>query len=207
MENQDLWEESDELILFFEAIEALGVSDYVQFAPHIIRGLDYYTGTVFEAQAASQSLRRAILGGGRYDDLLSDVGGDPLPGVGFAMGDMVMLLTLEEFNRLPALENTTPAPVIVTVFDEEHLLSSFLLASDLRKSGLNVNCYPTFDKLGKQFKYADRIGARVALILGPDEMARGEVAIKDLNTREQKSVKRESAQKYIQQILAGDISS
>ncbi|HJZ12999.1 MAG TPA: ATP phosphoribosyltransferase regulatory subunit, partial [Acidobacteriota bacterium] len=77
--NFDLWKKSDELVRLFNALEALGVKDYVKFDPNIIRGLLYYTSTVFEAYDVSGSLRRAILGGGRYDNLLADVGGDPLP--------------------------------------------------------------------------------------------------------------------------------
>jgi len=90
--NHSLWKESEELVRFFEAVDALGIREYLQYAPHIIRGLDYYTGTVFEAQAVTADIQRAVLGGGRYDNLLADVGGDPLPGVGFAMGIESVLL-------------------------------------------------------------------------------------------------------------------
>ena len=72
----------------------------MRFAPHIIRGLDYYTGTVFEAWDLNGEFR-AILGGGRYDNLVSDVGGDPLPAIGFAMGDLVISLVLKKFGALP----------------------------------------------------------------------------------------------------------
>jgi histidyl-tRNA synthetase len=98
--DQELWQKSGELKRFFKAVEALGVQEYVRFAPHIIRGLDYYTGTVYEAQEQKGEFRRAILGGGRYDNLMADVGGDPLPGVGFAMGDLVITLILEKMGRL-----------------------------------------------------------------------------------------------------------
>lgn len=75
--HSSLWEKSQELVRFFEAVDALGVSAYVEYAPQIIRGLDYYTGNVFEAQAVTADVTRSIAGGGRYDDLLADVGGDP----------------------------------------------------------------------------------------------------------------------------------
>ncbi|HNK63753.1 MAG TPA: HisS family protein, partial [Anaerolineales bacterium] len=88
--NMDLWKQSEELTRLFAALKALGVSEYVKYDPNIMRGLLYYTGTVFEAFETSGSLKRAILGGGRYDNLLADVGGQPLSGVGFAMGDVVM---------------------------------------------------------------------------------------------------------------------
>lgn len=207
LENMDLWEQSDELIDFFKAVDALGVKDYVQYAPHIIRGLDYYTGTVFEAQAQKEGLRRAVLGGGRYDNLMSDVGGDPLPGVGFAMGDMVITLTLEEFGHLPVQRNITPAPVIVTVFDKDHLFASYSLAANLRGSGLKVACFPIEDKLSKQFRYADRIGAKVAVVLGPEEVDNNQVAIKNLKSRDQQTVPRDEVVEAINQILAGESPS
>lgn len=201
LENEDLWEESEELIRFFKAVEALGVSDYVQFAPAIIRGLDYYTGTVFEAQALTANLRRAVLGGGRYDDLLADVGGDPLPGVGFAMGDMVLEIILEELGLLPGERDITPADVLVTVFDEDTLFESYKLASELREQGLTVNCYPEVEKLGKQFRHANRIGSRVATILGPEEMAENLVAVKNLETRNQIQVPRAETAPAIRKML------
>src|SRR5215204_2158745 len=113
--NYDLWKQSDELTRTFAALDALGVREYVKFDPNIMRGLLYYTGTVFEAFDTSGSLKRAILGGGRYDNLLADVGGQPLPGVGFAMGDMVIGIFVQEAGLLPEFQST-PAQVLVTVF-------------------------------------------------------------------------------------------
>ena len=204
VEDDQLWEKSSELEHFFQAVDALGVSDYVEFAPHIIRGLDYYTGTVFEAQAVTSDITRAVLGGGRYDNLLADVGGDPLPGVGFAMGDMVLAVVLEELGLLPEKREETPAGVIVTVFDEDTLLPSFSLAAELRAQGLKVNCYPEVEKLGKQFRHANRIGSRVAAVLGPEELAENTVAVKDLRTGEQVNVDRAETAAYIQGLLAKD---
>src|SRR5205814_6102953 len=89
LENVEIWKKSEELRRLFAAVEVLGASSYVRFAPHIVRGLDYYTGTVFEAWDQDGEFR-AILGGGRYDDLVADVGGKPVKGIGFAMGDMVI---------------------------------------------------------------------------------------------------------------------
>src|SRR5512133_542247 len=97
----EVWQKSDELVRLFKTLEALGVNEYVKFDPNIMRGLLYYTGTVFEAFDVSGSVRRAILGGGRYDNLLRDVGGDPLSGVGFAMGDVVIGIILKEKGLIP----------------------------------------------------------------------------------------------------------
>jgi histidyl-tRNA synthetase len=199
--NDQLWEKSSELPRFFEAVQALGVEEYVSFAPRIIRGLDYYTGTVFEAQAISSDVSRSIAGGGRYDNLMADVGGDPLPGVGFAMGDMVLSVILEELDLLPAVRGAFPAEVMVTAFDEDSLLASYQLAAELRSAGLDVVGYPTADKLGKQFRHADRIGVRLAVVLGPDEIKAGTVAVKDLSSGDQVSVPRKSASLAILELL------
>ena len=204
IQNDDLWRASAELVDFFQAIEAFGASDYVEFAPYIIRGLDYYTGTVFEAQAVTADVRRALAGGGRYDNLLADVGGDPLPGVGFALGDMVLIVVLEELGLLPENRKATPAPVIVTVFDEDTLQESYQLAAELRRAGLKVNCYPEVEQLGKQFRHANRIGSRVATVLGPEELAEGKVAVKDLRARDQVQVERDEAAAHIRSLLEKD---
>ena len=200
----DLWKKSSELPRFFEAVDALGVADYVAYAPRIIRGLDYYTGTVFEAQAITADVRRSIAGGGRYDNLLADVGGQPLPGVGFAMGDMVLSVILDELDLLPADRDDSPAQVMVTVFDSETQLASYQLGAELRRNGIQVYTYPTPEKLGKQFKHADRIGARMALILGPDEIQQGKVTLKDLNKRDQTALPREDLVQAIRDLLDND---
>jgi histidyl-tRNA synthetase len=94
-----------------------------------------------------------------------------------------------------------PAPVLVTVFDEERLLESFKLASQLRREGLNVVCYPEATKLPKQFKYADRIGAKVTLVLGPDEVEKSLVTVKNLLNSEQVTVSREAVADAVRGIL------
>ncbi len=202
LDDKDLWKQSPEQVRFYKAIEALGLNQYVRFDPSIMRGLLYYTGTVFEAWEVGGEIRRSILGGGRYDNLLADVGGDPLPAVGFAMGDVVITLILEKYGLLRADLPVYPAPVLVTVFDGDSTLASFQLATELRRAGLKVLTYPAPDKLGKQFKYADRVGARVALILGPDELSGGQVAVKDLRTGEQRVVERGETVAVVNQILA-----
>ena len=199
--DDQLWKKSAELPRFFEAVDALGIADYVEYAPRIIRGLDYYTGTVFEAQAISSDVRRSIAGGGRYDNLLSDVGGQALPGVGFAMGDMVLSVILEELDLLPPDRDSSPAQVLVTVFDEGSQMASYQLGAELRRQGIPIYTYPTPEKLGKQFKHADRIGARIALVLGPDEIKDGLVAIKDLASREQNTYPRSEAVQVIRDLL------
>ncbi len=187
LRDKNLWKNSPTLERIFSLLKNMGVMDYCEFSPEIIRGLDYYTAVVFEAFDL-QEAGRAILGGGHYDNLVASVGGEPLPGVGFAMGDVVIMQTLDKYNLLPPQEKNTS--VIVTVFDDKHLFDSFTLAAELRKSGIRTCSYPEAVKLDKQFKYADRMGIRFALVVGPDEEAQGEVTIKDLVNREQERIQK-----------------
>src|SRR5215207_4553861 len=129
--DRDLWKQSAELTRFFAVIDALGLREYFEFDPSIMRGLLYYTGTVFEAWEVGGDIKRSILGGRRIVKIKQDVGGDPIPGVGFAMGDVVISLILEKYDLLPKDLNINPAPVLVTVFDEDRILASFKLASEL----------------------------------------------------------------------------
>lgn len=198
--NFDLWKKSDELVRLFAALEALDVKDYVKFDPNIMRGLLYYTGTVFEAFDVTGSLKRAIFGGGRYDNLLSDVGGQPLSGVGFAMGDVVIGIILQEAGLVPEFI-PSPAQVLVTVFDEKLWMPSFSLAAELRAAGLNVMVSPEPVKLPKQFKFADKMKMKVALVIGPDEASQGLVVVKNLGSGEQVQVRREAVLESIRQIL------
>jgi histidyl-tRNA synthetase len=198
--NSDLWKQDPDLVRLFSALDALGVKEYVRFDPSITRGLLYYTGIVFEAFDQSGSLRRAILGGGRYDNLLSDVGGEALPATGFAMGDVVVGIILQESGLLPEF-TPSPAPVMVTVFDQALWNASLALASELRAAGLSVLSYPEPAKLQKQFKYADKMGVRVAVTIGPDEAARGEVALKNLRSGQQTAVLRSRAVEAIRKLL------
>jgi histidyl-tRNA synthetase len=197
----DLWRKSEDMVRFFEAAEAIGVRQYLQFDPNTVRGLDYYTGTVFEAMDITGDFRRSIFGGGRYDDLMAAVGGDPVPAVGFAMGDIIILGILENLGKLPENLERSPAQILVTVFDEEAFPGSFSLAGELRQSGLKTAIYPEAAKLSKQFKYADRMGIRLAAVLGPEELAEGKVTIKDLRSGDQESLKREEIAEKIKLLL------
>jgi len=198
--NFDLWKKSDELTRLFAALEVLGVKEYVKFDPNIMRGLLYYTGTVFEAFDVTGSLKRAIFGGGRYDNLLADVGGQPLSGVGFAMGDVVIGIILQEAGLVPEFI-PSPAQVLVTVFDEKLWMQSFALAAELRAAGLNVMVSPEPTKLPKQFKFADKMKMKAVLVLGPDEVEKGLVVVKNLLNGEQAQIKREAVLESVREIL------
>jgi histidyl-tRNA synthetase len=164
----------------------LGASDYFDYEPSIIRGLDYYTGTVMEARDRDGEFR-AIFGGGRYDNLVGDVGGDRLPGVGFAMGDVVIGLVLSKYGKLPALK-TSPTQVLIATFDASLFGAARRLAAQWRADGLRVELYPDAAKLDRQLKYADAKNVPFVAILGPDEAATNTVTLKDLRTKSQERV-------------------
>lgn len=196
----DLWKTSPELTRLFAALEALGAKNFVKYDPNITRGLLYYTGTVFEAFDVSGSVRRAILGGGRYDNLLEDVGGQPLPATGFAMGDVVIGIILREAGLVPEFP-PSPAQVLVTVFEEKLWMQSFALASELRGAGLPVMVYPELAKLPRQFKFADKMKMKVALVVGPEEVEKGLVVVKNLSNGEQVQVARDGVLESIKRVL------
>jgi histidyl-tRNA synthetase len=190
-----LWRKSDEVTAFIEAAEALGIGEFLEYDATVIRGLDYYTGTVMEARDREGEFR-AILGGGRYDNLVGEVGGGRIPGVGFAMGDVVIGLVAQKYGRTPPLR-PSPSDVLVTVFDSQGQLEALRLASELRAAGLNAEWYPEPAKLERQLKYADATGVTFAAIVGPDELARGLVTLKNLKTRTQETLPRDAVAQNI----------
>lgn len=174
-----------ELVDLFALLKKLGVEEYVEFDPLIVRGLDYYTGTVFEARDKEGEFR-TIFGGGRYDNLLALFGGQKITGVGFAAGDAVLEEVLKKFNKLPKLKNNE---VLVTVFSQEFWEESLKTAALLRENKINTAIYSNKDiKLERQLKYADKKGFRFVVIIGPDEVKNKSITIKDLLSRSQTSI-------------------
>jgi histidyl-tRNA synthetase len=186
LEDRQAWTQSDSLQAFFAACARGPAGPYAEYAPTVIRGLDYYTGIVFEARDTPGTFR-AILGGGRYDNLVADVGGEPVPGVGFAMGDVVMGLVLKAYEAAPSL-TSSPTQVLVTSFDEPGLSPAMDLAMRLRETGLRAEWYPHPGRLPRQMKYADRLGIPLVVILGPEEIAASSATLKDLRNGEQQRV-------------------
>jgi histidyl-tRNA synthetase len=184
--DRDMWKESADLVSLFGLVKDLGVSEFVEFDPSIIRGLAYYTDLVFEVWDR-QGTFRAILGGGRYGNLLSDVGGEPMGGVGFAMGDVVIGLVLEQYGLKPQLR-PCPTRALVTVFAADLVSDSARVAALLRAAGINTELYPEAAKLDRQLKYASAFSIPFAVIIGPDEASAGMATVKDLVSRSQQLV-------------------
>ncbi len=153
------------------------------FHPELARGLGYYTGPIFEVR--HEGLGSSIGGGGRYDGLVGMFSGQDIPATGFSIGIERLLLVLEESGDLGA---AGPA-VFVTVFDEDGTADALDVASRLRGAGISTDLWVGRPgKLGKQFKQADRRGARLALVRGGDERAAGTVSVKDLAVGEQSTI-------------------
>lgn len=162
---------------YVAALQAMGLGDFVEVDLTIVRGLAYYTGIVFELFDRKGELR-AICGGGRYDRLLELVGGDPLPAVGFGMGDVVLGELLTDRDLLP--EYRRSVDYFLVAVGSEQRPAALALAHELRNRGRSVTYALRDQSVRKQFKAAETEGARWVLVLGPDEAARGTVKLRDM---------------------------
>lgn len=163
----------------------LGVEN-ITFDPSLVRGLDYYTGTIFETIVTEPKIG-SITGGGRYDNLIKTLGGPDLPAVGTTLGLDRICDVIEELNLWPDLKS--PTQILVTVFSPELFTPALQLSRTLRQSGINVDLYPDANaKLDKQLKYAANKNIPYVVILGPEEIEKNVVKIKNMSTGEQKQL-------------------
>jgi len=166
--------------------KAYGIEDWIIFDASVVRGLAYYTGVVFEA-FDRKGVLRAIAGGGRYDKLLETFGGDPTPAAGFGFGDAVIVELLKDRDLLPSFESAG-IDTVVFAMGEDMYPAAVNVANILRSAGQNVDLVLENKKTKWVFKHADRLGAKYCAIIGSEEFAKGEVAIKDLELGEQKTL-------------------
>ena len=165
-------------------ILALGVPSY-RFGLNlgIARGLDYYTGTVYETTLVAHPELGSICSGGRYDDLASHYTSSRLPGVGISIGLSRLFWQLRAAEILPAPRN--PVTALVALIDDDGLPIALQMAAELRRSGISTESSLEPRKLGQQLKYADRNGIEVVVVAGPDERSRGEVLVRNLKYQTQ----------------------
>ncbi|KKQ38615.1 MAG: Histidyl-tRNA synthetase [Candidatus Roizmanbacteria bacterium GW2011_GWA2_37_7] len=156
------------------------------FNPTLARGLDYYTGMIFEVILPGYSVG-SCGGGGRYDKLIGQLGGLDVPAVGIAFGFDRMVEAADYFKLIPQTKYNIRA--LVTVFDKDILPTSLAITSTLRKNRVQTELYPAFDKLSKQLKYADKKGIPFVVIIGPEEAAQNVVKIKNMKTGEEQKGK------------------
>jgi histidyl-tRNA synthetase len=181
----DVRPELDRLGAYRGHLEDLGLGDMVAFDPTIVRGLAYYTGTVFEIFDRKGELR-AVCGGGRYDDLLHSISGAALPAVGFGMGDVVLAELLAGRGLLPAYSPRIDY-FIVAVSDAERSLQRRVAAS-LRARGHAVAYGLRATSMRAQLKEADARGALHVVVLGPDEVAARTAQLRDMESGVQRTV-------------------
>jgi histidyl-tRNA synthetase len=164
-------------------LDAWGIP--ARLSHRLVRGLDYYTRTTFEILGETLGAQNALLGGGRYDGLVKSLGGPDRTGIGFAAGLERLVLALPE-GAAPA----TPPRAFVVAAGEEARAEALRLLRDLRRAGLAAQMEFESRSMKSQMKRADRLAASVTLIIGGDELARGEVTVRDMRTSEQRSVPR-----------------
>jgi histidyl-tRNA synthetase len=159
----------------------------------LVRGLDYYTRTTFEVLAGQLGAQNAILGGGRYDGLVKELGGPDRVGIGFAAGIERLVLALPEQLVLPAAR----PDVFIAALGDPAREAALTLVRDLRRAGLNAQIEYEGRSLKSQMKRADRLKATLVFLLGDDELARGEVTVKHMATSTQESIAREAAVQFV----------
>src|SRR5205085_3625920 len=161
-----------------ELANETGAAGKLKFDPSLARGLSYYTGAIMEINVAD--LAGSLGGGGRYDNLVGMFLGKQVPACGFSLGLERIIVVMTEREMFPNELVASPADVMVTVWNDDSIADSIKLATELRNAGLRVDLYPEADKMGKQFKYASARAIPFVAIIGADERARAEVAIKDM---------------------------
>jgi histidyl-tRNA synthetase len=178
-----------DLQAILEYARAAAIASQIHIDPSLARGLSYYTGAIMEITV--KDLAGSLGGGGRYDNLVGMFAGQEIPACGFSLGLERILVVMTEREMFAANLSGAAADVMVAIWNEESIGESMKLAHELRDQGLRVDLYPEADKLGKQFKYASARGLPFVAVIGDEERARGEVAVKDLRTGIQQSLKRE----------------
>jgi histidyl-tRNA synthetase len=162
------------------ALDALGVAHRVD--ARLVRGLDYYVRTAYEFTSDALGAQSAVAGGGRYDRLVETLGGPPTPGIGFALGEERLAMILEKAGR--AIQGPRPAVFLVSA-DAAGATEALRRAAELRRAGIACELDPRGGKLKAQFKQAERVGARYAVVLGGNEVQTGQAKLKDMQSREE----------------------
>jgi histidyl-tRNA synthetase len=187
---EDCKEHFDELLSY---LEGLNVS--YELDGHLVRGLDYYTKTVFEIKHSSLGAQDTIIGGGRYDGLIEELGGKVTPSIGFAGGIERIILALKNENvTVPELKK---CQVYIAVLSESARIFSLKLSQNLRDRGIVVEMDLMKRNIRNQMKYADRLGAKYVLIIGDDELEKGVLTIRDMETGQQVEVDEKWIENYI----------
>ena len=172
----------------FETVQKHLAAAGIKFTvnPHIVRGLDYYTRTVFEFVSGEIGAQSTVCGGGRYDGLISQMGGPQVPSLGFAMGiERIMLLLEAQETKLP---KNNSCDLYIAAMGKEAALKATELVSSLRKDGFKVETDICGRGLKAQMKFADKIGAAFSMVLGDDELSTGKAVLKNMKDGEKREI-------------------
>lgn len=185
----------------FQSVERAGISnERVILDPSIARGLDYYTGTIYETFLNQLPEIGSVCSGGRYDNLAERFTTQELPGVGASLGLDRLLAAMQELKLLD--EISTPAPILFTQMDRKYTSEYLRLARELRLNGLNVEVYPDTKAIKKQFKYANRHGFKIVITAGANEFDNQEWQVKEMLTGTQTAVKEDDLLEFVTQLLS-----
>ena len=168
-------------------LDSMGIKYVVD--PSIVRGLDYYTKTAFEFITTKIGAQGTVCGGGRYDHLIEEIGGPDMPGVGFGLGKERLIMLMEESGN--DFGGDIRPQLFVAWIGDEAREYAVKLVNDLRKKGLRCELDTRERNLKGQMKYANKLGAAYTAVIGEDEVKSGEITLKDMESGEQKKVKRE----------------
>lgn len=185
----------------FQAVDRAGIPcERIALDPSIARGLDYYTGTIYETFLNQLPGIGSVCSGGRYDNLAERFTTQKLPGVGASLGLDRLLAAMQELKLLD--EISTPAPILFTQMDQEFTPEYLRLARELRQNGLNVEVYPDTKAIKKQFKYANRHGFKIVITAGADEFENQVWQVKEMQTGTQSAVKEEELFEFVTQLIS-----
>ena len=192
-----------ELLNFENLLHEEGISDYCSFSSRVVRGLDYYTGIVYEVFDTGKENIRSVFGGGRYDDLLSLFSDEKISGTGFGMGVLMLSLFLKTYNLIPEdiLERDYTDTIYIASISKEVSPYALKLARFAREEDFSCIVDYRFKNLKNQLKRANELGVLIVLIVGPKEMKENTVSIKNMETEEQKTVKAEDLLEEIYKII------
>lgn len=179
-----------ELLKLEELIKDAEIKEFCSFSSSVVRGLDYYTGTVFEVFDTGKENRRAIFGGGRYDDLLSLFSDEPLSGIGFGMGVLMLRLFLETYDLIPAdiKKKDFTDTIYITCVNEDVADYALKIAKTLRSEDIPSIMDYRFESLKNQLSKANDLGVGISLIIGPKEKEKNLISIKNMKSEEQKTI-------------------
>lgn len=190
-----------ELVELIDFITILGVpEEFYRVNVGMVRGLEYYTGPIYETVVKEPKIG-SITGGGRYDELIGSFSKQSFPATGTSFGIERIIDVMEEFDMFPSSVGKTVTQVLMTVFDDDLMNESLKLATQLRQGGIRTEVYYRPSKMSAQLKYADAKGIPYAVILGSDELAAGNAAVRVLSSRKQEDVPLDKLVERIKQLI------